>query len=168
MAHTNVRPFRTMSNLELSQNRAQSVVDYLISKDIPSDRLKARGYGPEVPRVIDEKLAAEYDFLNVSDSLTKEFIEALPDNDKQEIAHQLNRRTEFRVLSTDYVEKELRDQNMNVDDQILKMGMDELQQGRKAFDRSAGGDKELNEARKKAAEERIKKATEKKGGDKLP
>lgn len=168
MSHTDVRPFRTMSNLELSQNRAQSVVDYLISKDIPGDRLKARGYGPEVPRVIDEKLAEEYDFLNVNDSLSKEFIEALPEEEMQEIAHQLNRRTEFRVLSTDYVEKDLRDQNMNVDDQILKMGMDELQQGKKTFDKSSGGDEALREARKKAAEEKIKKASEKKGGDKLP
>jgi len=131
MSHTDVRPFRTMTNLELSQNRAQSVVDYLITKGIPGDRLSARGYGPEVPRVVDEKMAAEYDFLALGDSLTKEFIEALPGTDKQEIAHQLNRRTEFRVLRTDYVPKELKDQNMDVQDQILKMGQDELREGRR-------------------------------------
>jgi peptidoglycan-associated lipoprotein len=162
MSHTDVRPFRTMGNLELSQNRAQSVVDYLISKGISPDRLKARGYGPEIPRVIDEELAGEYDFLNLNDSLSKEFIEALPDEEKQEIAHQLNRRTEFRVLSTDYVEKELQDRNMNIDDQILEMGREELMEQRK------GGNEALREANKKAAAEKIKKAVEKKGVEKVP
>ena len=84
-------------------------------------------------------MAQEYDFLNVGDTLSKEFIEALPDQNKQEIAHQLNRRTEFRVLSTDYVAKPLRDQNMDVNDQIIKMGRDELMEGKKGgieFDKS--------------------------------
>ena len=34
--------------------------------------------------------------------LTPEFIEALGDEEKQEICHQLNRRTEFIVLRTTY------------------------------------------------------------------
>ena len=160
MSHTDVRPFRTMSNLELSQNRAQSVVDYLISKGIPPDRLKARGYGPEVPRVIDEELALEYDFLSPNDTLSKEFIEAMPDQDKQEIAHQLNRRTEFRVLSTDYVSKPLRDQNMDLDDQILKMGQEELRQGK--------GGKEFDRSKREEALENLKKSGAKKEGIKVP
>lgn len=36
-------------NLELSQKRAESVVNYLISKGIYSDRLIAKGYGESVP-----------------------------------------------------------------------------------------------------------------------
>src|SRR6185295_6747269 len=36
-------------NLRLSQARAQSIVDYLISKGISSDRLSAKGYGETVP-----------------------------------------------------------------------------------------------------------------------
>jgi len=161
MSHTDIRPFRTMTNLELSQNRAQSVVDYLITKGVLGDRLKARGYGPEVPRVIDEKLAAEYEFLAVSDSLSKDYIEALPETDQQEIAHQLNRRTEFRVLSTDFVPQTMKDQNMNLDDQILKMGQEELLKGKKsggAFDRSG----------KSEAQKRANKAGAKKGVKKLP
>jgi peptidoglycan-associated lipoprotein len=161
MSHTDVRPFRTMSNLELSQNRAQSVVDYLISKGIATDRLEARGYGPEVPRVIDEKLAQEYDFLNAGDTLTKGFIEALPDQTKQEIAHQLNRRTEFRVLSTDYVAKPLRDQNMDVNDQILKMGQDELMEGKK-------GEGAFDKSKKEEALEKLKKTGAEKGEKKEP
>ncbi|MFZ6001823.1 MAG: OmpA family protein [Bacteroidota bacterium] len=36
-------------NLQLSQGRAQSVVDYLIKQGIDSSRLRARGYGEEQP-----------------------------------------------------------------------------------------------------------------------
>jgi peptidoglycan-associated lipoprotein len=161
MSHTDVRPFRIMTNLELSQNRAQSVVDYLISKGIPADRLEARGYGPEVPRVIDEKIAEEYEFLTAKDSLSKVFIEALPENDQQEVAHQLNRRTEFRVLKTDYVAKSLRDKNMNVEDQILQMGQEELRQGRKG----GGAFKKTGKAE---SLKRLNKTGVKKGGIKIP
>jgi outer membrane protein OmpA-like peptidoglycan-associated protein len=42
------------SNLKLSQGRAQSVVDYLISKGINSDRLSAVGYGKTKPIATNE------------------------------------------------------------------------------------------------------------------
>jgi peptidoglycan-associated lipoprotein len=131
MSHTDVRPFRAMSNLELSQNRAQSVVDYLISKGIFADRLKARGYGPDLPRVVDEKIADQYNFLKVGDSLTKEYIDVLPNDESKEIAHQLNRRTEFRVLRNDYVPGGKEGNEADAQKQILMRGMEELQQGKK-------------------------------------
>lgn len=37
------------SNQSLSQDRAQAVVDYLVSKGIASNRLIARGYGSDRP-----------------------------------------------------------------------------------------------------------------------
>ncbi len=130
MSHTDVRPFRAMTNLELSQNRAQSVVDYLISKGIPGDRLKARGYGPDQPRVVDEKIAAQYGFLKVGDTLAKAYIDLLPKDQDKEIAHQLNRRTEFRVLSNDYVPGGKPGNEKDAQQQILDRGLQELQQGR--------------------------------------
>lgn len=36
-------------NQKLSENRAKSVVDYLVKKGIPSDRFTFKGYGPSVP-----------------------------------------------------------------------------------------------------------------------
>ena len=41
-------------NLALSQNRAKTVVDYLVQKGIASDRLTAKGYGPQKPVATNE------------------------------------------------------------------------------------------------------------------
>lgn len=38
-------------NMELSEKRADAVVDYLTDEGISGDRLQAKGYGPEQPRV---------------------------------------------------------------------------------------------------------------------
>lgn len=101
MSHTDSRGAQA-DNEQLSQRRAQSVVDYLISKGIASDRMKAMGYGESQPKVIDEATIQDYKFLKTGDILTESFINQLP-TDQQEQAHQINRRTEFRVLSTDYI-----------------------------------------------------------------
>jgi len=103
MSHTDSRG-TDQDNEILSQRRAQSVVDYLISKKIATDRLQAKGYGESVPKVVDEKIVAENKFLMLGQVLSESFIDTLPaTNNEQEMAHQINRRTEFRVLSTDYM-----------------------------------------------------------------
>ena len=91
-------------NFELSQKRAQAAVDYLIQKGIDPDRLVAKGYGETWPKKVTRILARQYDFLRRNDELTEEFIHKLTP-EQQEIAKSINRRTEFRVLSTDYHEK---------------------------------------------------------------
>lgn len=101
MSHTDSRG-TDEDNMVLSQRRAQSVVDYLISKGIATERLEAKGYGESQPKVVDEQIAEEYPFLQIGQELTQEFIESLPE-DQQEQAHQVNRRTEFKVLRTDYI-----------------------------------------------------------------
>lgn len=90
-------------NSELSQKRAQSVVDYLISKGITPARLVAKGYGETWPKKVTREIAKQYDWLKRGDELTEEFILKLPP-DQQEIAKAINRRTEFRVLSNDFHE----------------------------------------------------------------
>lgn len=88
-------------NIRLSQRRAQSVIDYLISVGIQPDRLQAQGYGKSRPKTITKKLAREFPQFTEGTQLTADFIESL-DPDNQEIADQINRRTEFQVLSIDY------------------------------------------------------------------
>lgn len=60
-------------NKSLSKNRAQAVVSYLINQGVSKDRLKAVGYGEECP---------------------------LASNDDEEEGRELNRRTEFKIIST--------------------------------------------------------------------
>lgn len=89
-------------NMELSQKRAQSVVDYLIENGVAPDRLDPVGYGKSRPRTVDERVASVYPFLPVGTQLTEEYIGSLPTEEQREAAHQANRRTEFEVLTTDY------------------------------------------------------------------
>ncbi len=63
-------------NMRLSQRRAESVVNYLIQKGIPSDRMVAKGYGESKP------IAPN----------------TFPDGRDNPEGRQLNRRTEFRVI----------------------------------------------------------------------
>ncbi len=102
MSHTDSRDTEEY-NLDLSQKRAQSVVQYLIQKEIEPERLSPRGYGESTPKVVDDLITSQYQFLKTGTVLTEQYINTLPNEEQKEIAHQINRRTEFRVLRTDYV-----------------------------------------------------------------
>ena len=101
MSHTDSRDTEEY-NLELSQKRAQSVVQYLIEKGIAPERLFPKGYGESTPKVVDDAIAAHNSFLKPGTVLTEQMINSLGSEEQKEIAHQINRRTEFRVLRTDY------------------------------------------------------------------
>ncbi|ADQ79013.1 OmpA/MotB domain protein [Paludibacter propionicigenes WB4] len=88
-------------NKALSTKRAKSVVDYLISKKIAPDRLTSVGYGEEKPVVVDAAMAKKYPFLKENDVLDEAYVLKLTPA-QQEVANQINRRTEFRVLKTTY------------------------------------------------------------------
>lgn len=88
-------------NLALSERRAKSVIDYLISVGISSDRLQHMGYGESRPKTITKRLAKEYPQFPEGTVLDEQFIETLSEAD-QEAADQINRRTEFQVLSINY------------------------------------------------------------------
>ena len=104
MSHTDCRG-NDKDNEVLSQKRAQSVVNYLIEKGIDAERLTAKGYGESVPKTVDNKIIATNAFLKEGDVLTEAFINKLTVVEQQESAHQINRRTEFKVLRKDYVPK---------------------------------------------------------------
>lgn len=89
------------ANIQLSKDRAQSVVNYLTAKGIDPERLTAKGYGKSVPVVPDRELATKYRFLRYNVPLDQNFISKL-NSEQQEIANQINRRTEFKVLKTTY------------------------------------------------------------------
>ena len=99
-AHTDCRG-SDQYNERLSQQRAESVVSYLIEHGIAADRLTPKGYGEGRPKHIKKKVVEKYPFLKEGDVLSEAFITSLPE-EQQELCHQLNRRTEFRVLRTTY------------------------------------------------------------------
>lgn len=88
-------------NMKLSGRRADSVIDYLIAAGIEPERLQPQGYGKSRPKVITKKLAREFPQFEEGTLLNPEFIETLSPED-QDAADQINRRTEFQVLSIDY------------------------------------------------------------------
>lgn len=88
-------------NERLSQRRAESVVAHLIAKGIDAKRLVAKGYGESNPKTVTKKMAERHPFMKEGDTLTEEYILALPE-EQQEICNAENRRTEFRVLRTTY------------------------------------------------------------------
>jgi peptidoglycan-associated lipoprotein len=101
-AHTDYRADDNY-NLKLSDRRAKSVMDYLISKGVPADRLTSEGKGETTPKAVEND--EEYAPFKTGDVLTKEFIDKLETNEMKEKAHQYNRRTEFEVTGTTYVPK---------------------------------------------------------------
>ena len=104
-SHTDNRPI-AMGNDSLSQLRAQSVVNYLISRGIHPGRLVARGYGEQAPRVFIEESSKIVNGVTLEvpagTVLTPYFIDELPPI-QREVAHYLNRRTEFRILRDDFI-----------------------------------------------------------------
>jgi peptidoglycan-associated lipoprotein len=101
-SHTDYRDIDSR-NLILSQNRAQSCVDYLIERGIPADRLVAVGRGEEEPFKVPEGYKGYgHEHFKAGTVLTEAYIKRLP-ADIQEVANQINRRTDFRVIRDDYV-----------------------------------------------------------------
>lgn len=97
-SHTDARG-SDIYNLDLSQRRAKSCVEYLISKGIASERLIPKGYGETQPNFLagqDKK-----PILNETGQrilLTEEYINKHPSKEKREELHQRNRRTSFKVV----------------------------------------------------------------------
>lgn len=88
-------------NINLSERRAKSVVDYLVENGISRDRLQPHGYGKSRPKTVTKRIARLYPQFKEDDILTEEFIKTLSEEDQQ-AADQINRRTEFSVLSLTY------------------------------------------------------------------
>jgi outer membrane protein OmpA-like peptidoglycan-associated protein/tetratricopeptide (TPR) repeat protein len=90
-SHTDERG-RDSYNLDLSERRAQSVVDYLVDNGISRSRLNPSGLGETEPAVVTNDEGEEIE-------LTPSYINGLVDEEKQEEYHQRNRRTAFKVLA---------------------------------------------------------------------
>lgn len=88
-------------NEDLSNRRAESVVNYLVAAGIPKERLTFAGYGEKKPKTVTKRVNKEYPQFPEGTMLTEEFVLTLSEED-QEAADQINRRTEFLVTAIDY------------------------------------------------------------------
>ncbi|MDE7343726.1 MAG: OmpA family protein, partial [Muribaculaceae bacterium] len=88
-------------NDRLSDRRAKSVVDYLISVGVDPRRLTWKGYGESSPKKVTKRINKEYPQFEEGVVLDEAYIESL-DPEQQEVADQINRRTEFQVTSTTF------------------------------------------------------------------
>lgn len=104
-SHTDSRGSEERNDI-LSQRRAQSVVDYLISRGIDPDRLIAKGYGKRVPRTLTKDITKDGTFFKSGTVLTDSVINLLATTAEKEAAHSLNRRTEFSIVRNDFIPKE--------------------------------------------------------------
>lgn len=101
-SHTDERG-GTNYNQRLSQRRAQSCVDYLISKGVHIERLIAKGFGESTPNFL--KNEAGKPILNGRSDLiilTPKYIYSIADKNIQEEYHQRNRRTAFKIVGEDF------------------------------------------------------------------
>ena len=103
-AHTDTRGSDERNDI-LSQKRAESVVDYLIMRGIDGKRLVAKGYGERAPRKLNKDFIYEQYTFTQGTVLSIAYVDSLPNQEIKELAHQLNRRTEFSIVSKDYVPK---------------------------------------------------------------
>lgn len=88
-------------NDKLSERRAKSVVDYLIAAGVDPARLTWKGYGESQPKTVTKRINKEFPQFEEGQTLDEAFIDSL-EPDQQEIADQINRRTEFQVTSITY------------------------------------------------------------------
>ena len=104
-SHTDIRGSEASNDI-LSQKRAQSVCDYLIIRGIDPQRLTAKGYGERVPRTFTKDFVYKGYTFKEGTKLTEDYINSLSSDALKEYAHQLNRRSEFKILSRDFVPRE--------------------------------------------------------------
>jgi outer membrane protein OmpA-like peptidoglycan-associated protein len=71
----------------------------VISSGIDSLRLISRGYGASNPRVVSQYLAKIYPFLQSGSVLSRTYINRLESAEKKEIADQINRRIEIKIIN---------------------------------------------------------------------
>jgi len=95
----------SIKNMDLSMKRAKSIINYLNEKGYDPDRLIAKGYGESKPVIVDEYLSKENPDFKEGDTLNERYILALSTKDIQSKANQINRRTELRIISSNYIPK---------------------------------------------------------------
>lgn len=87
------------SNMKLSNKRANASVAYIVNQGIDKSRMSGKGYGESKPNTAAKEWGNEFNYIPEGQVLTEKFIQSLlPDKEKFNTAHRLNRRTEFIIV----------------------------------------------------------------------
>ena len=102
--HTDTKTKETCYCMSLTMKRAESITNYLIEKGVNPKRFIAKGYDDNKPNVVDSLNSIKYPFLPKGKVLTESFINSLSSDEEKMTAHMLNRRVEFKIISTKFKE----------------------------------------------------------------
>jgi len=86
-------------NEKLSQRRADSAKKWLTERGIEVERIKAVGYGEKLPATVDSITIEGTEKLQIGWVLDFNLVSKLTPKENREVAHQINRRTEFRIIA---------------------------------------------------------------------
>ena len=111
-AHTDPRNTVEYNDI-LSQKRAESVVSHMVENGIDPKKLIAKGYGERIPYVMKNDTLG----IKKGDILTHKYIEAIKDPKLKDLAYQLDRRTEFKIVG--FVEDGV---DLDEDIEVIKKG----------------------------------------------
>lgn len=98
--HTDSRPI-PITNDTLSQIKAIRIIEYFIEKGIDPKRLTAKGYGEHEPRKLEKDVMSRGFTFKKGTLLISAYINSIADRKEKEAAHDLNRRTEMKILRVD-------------------------------------------------------------------
>ena len=96
-SHTDARG-SVRSNASLSSRRANSSVEYIRDRITNPKRVYGKGYGESKALIVTKDISEKHPSLKEGTTLTERFINSLKTKEEQEAAHQLNRRTEFKIV----------------------------------------------------------------------
>ncbi len=117
-SHTDYRDTEGRNKI-LSQHRADTCVSYLISKGIDKKRLVPVGMGEREPfRIPENYKSYGAGKFRTGQMLTEAFI-GRQSFELQEVANQINRRTDFKVLRDNYVPKKVLEKEKSIDPQDI-------------------------------------------------
>lgn len=95
-------------NRRLAQKRAESAVAYIVNHGIPKENIVAKGYGEDEPYTVTlDDVREDSVSFEVGTVLTQAFINGLSTEALKEEAHQLNRRTELKIIGIKKEEGEI-------------------------------------------------------------
>ncbi len=128
-SHTDARGSVKYNDI-LSQKRAESAVEWIISHGVSSKRIAAKGYGERVPRTLKRDTAMFKTGTVLKEILINTYEKT--DSILFELGHQMNRRTEFRVVGVIAEEMDVRHIKVVDDGSGKDEGSDKIKQEHEA------------------------------------